>query len=333
MRALARRRLRRPARRGALHRRAQRRRQVDADQVHRRRRRADRGRDPHRRRAARRRARRRRSAAASRTIYQELDLVGDLTVADNIFLGHERRRWGLLDRPRMRRETTELLARVNHEGISPATFVRDLRPAGQQIVSIARSLSHDVRLLIMDEPSAILDDSEIETLFDVVRRLAAEGVGVVYISHRLDEIRRDRRSSHRAQRGRHGRLRAARDHAGRRARDADGRPQARAAVPRASAAPAATSCSRCAASRRLPDVKDRHRSTCTPARCSASPGSSAPAAASCCARSTASTAATPARCSSTACRCRRAGPTGRSPPGSAWPRRTASRRRCCSSGA
>ena len=57
-------------------------------------------------------------------------------------------------------------------------------------MSIARSLSHDVRLLIMDEPSAILDDSEIETLFDVVRRLTAEGVGVVYISHRLDEIRR-----------------------------------------------------------------------------------------------------------------------------------------------
>ena len=66
----------------------------------------------------------------------------------------------------------------------------DLRPAGQQIVSIARSLSHEVRLLIMDEPSAILDDSEIETLFEVVRRLTAEGVGVVYISHRLDEIRR-----------------------------------------------------------------------------------------------------------------------------------------------
>ena len=78
---------------------------------------------------------------------------------------------------------------MNHPGISPDTYVRDLRPAGQQIVSIARSLSHDVRLLIMDEPSAILDDSEVETLFDVVRRLAAEGVGVVYISHRLDEIR------------------------------------------------------------------------------------------------------------------------------------------------
>ena len=124
------------------------------------------------------------------TIYQERDLVEDLSVAQNIFLGHELRRWGLLDRSRMRRETTELLRRVNHEGISPDILVRDLRPAGQQIVSIARSLSRDVRLLIMDEPSAILDDTEIETMFGVMRRLAADGVGVVYISHRLDEIGR-----------------------------------------------------------------------------------------------------------------------------------------------
>ena len=124
------------------------------------------------------------------TIYQERDLVEDLSVAQNIFLGHELRRWGLLDRSRMRRETTELLRRVNHEGISPDILVRDLRPAGQQIVSIARSLSRDVRLLIMDEPSAILDDTEIETMFGVMRRLAADGVGVIYISHRLDEIRR-----------------------------------------------------------------------------------------------------------------------------------------------
>ena len=63
-------------------------------------------------------------------------------------------------------------------------------PAAQQVVSIARALSHHVRLLIMDEPSAILDDGEIETLFEVVRRLTAEGVGVIYITHRLDEIRR-----------------------------------------------------------------------------------------------------------------------------------------------
>jgi ribose transport system ATP-binding protein len=69
-------------------------------------------------------------------------------------------------------------------------YVRTLRPAAQQVVSIARALSRDVKLLIMDEPSSILDDSEVEILFGVVRRLASDGVGVIYISHRLDEIKR-----------------------------------------------------------------------------------------------------------------------------------------------
>jgi ribose transport system ATP-binding protein len=124
------------------------------------------------------------------TIYQELDLVEDLTVAESIFLGHEPRRGPLLDRERMRVESTALLARLGHESISPRTKIAKLRPAAQQIVSIARALSGDVRLLIMDEPSAVLDEGEIETLFEVVRRLTAEGVGVIYISHRLDEIRR-----------------------------------------------------------------------------------------------------------------------------------------------
>ena len=124
------------------------------------------------------------------TIYQELDLVEDLTVAESVFLAHEPRRGPLLDFDRMHRDTTALLTRLGHESISPRTKVRALRPAAQQIVSIARALSVDVRLLIMDEPSAILDEGEIETLFEVVRRLTADGVGVVYISHRLDEIRR-----------------------------------------------------------------------------------------------------------------------------------------------
>jgi ribose transport system ATP-binding protein len=125
------------------------------------------------------------------TIYQELDLVEDLTVAQSVFLGHEpRRRSGLLNRELMRKETTALLERLDHGDIPPDAHVRKLRPAAQQVVSIARALSHDVRLLIMDEPSAILDGQEIEVLFGVVRRLAADGVGVIYISHRLDEIRR-----------------------------------------------------------------------------------------------------------------------------------------------
>ena len=124
------------------------------------------------------------------TIYQELDLVDDLTVAESIFLAHEPRRGPLLNFDEMHREADTLLARLGHPSISPRTKVRALRPAAQQIVSIARALSVDVRLLIMDEPSAILDEGEIETLFEVVRRLTADGVGVVYISHRLDEIRR-----------------------------------------------------------------------------------------------------------------------------------------------
>ena len=124
------------------------------------------------------------------TIYQELDLVEDLTVAQSIFLAHEPRRGPFLDLERMRRESAALLERLGHEAIDPRARVSALRPAAQQVVSIARALSHDVRLLIMDEPSAILDEGEIETLFEVVRRLTAEGVGVVYISHRLDEIRR-----------------------------------------------------------------------------------------------------------------------------------------------
>src|SRR3954447_3831113 len=124
------------------------------------------------------------------TIYQELDLVADLRVTESVFLGHEPRRLGLLDRARMRAETTALLERLGHGDIKPDMHVRQLRPAAQQVVSIARALSRNVKLLIMDEPSSILDDHEVETLFGVVRKLAVDGVGVIYISHRLDEIPR-----------------------------------------------------------------------------------------------------------------------------------------------
>ena len=87
------------------------------------------------------------------TIYKELDLVEDLTVAESVFLGHEPRWLGLLDRALMRSETTGLLQRMDHPDIRPGTRVRALRPAAQQVVSIARALSQDVRLLIMDGPS------------------------------------------------------------------------------------------------------------------------------------------------------------------------------------
>jgi ribose transport system ATP-binding protein len=129
-------------------------------------------------------------SAGVATIYQELDLVPDLSIAANIFLGHERRIGPLLDQRRMRREATELLSRLGHATLDPDARVDDLGPANKQIVSMARALSRDVRLLILDEPSAILDPPEVDALFEVVRRLTAAGVGVVYISHRLDEIAR-----------------------------------------------------------------------------------------------------------------------------------------------
>ena len=123
------------------------------------------------------------------TIYQELDLVPELSVAENIFLGHELSTAGFSQRTRANRTSRELLARLGHPEISPTRSVGSLSPAGQQIVSMARALSRDTRLLILDEPSAVLDQNGVENLFRVIRGLTAEGVAVVYISHRLEEIR------------------------------------------------------------------------------------------------------------------------------------------------
>ncbi|MFD7294031.1 sugar ABC transporter ATP-binding protein [Streptomyces sp. NPDC059897] len=125
------------------------------------------------------------------TIYQELDLVEALSVAENVFLGHEPTSGGFVVRGRAARTgTAALLRRLGHPEIDPERLVGDLSAAHQQIVSMARALSHDVRLMVMDEPSAALDPDEVENLFRIVGDLTAEGVAVVYISHRLEEIRR-----------------------------------------------------------------------------------------------------------------------------------------------
>ncbi|WP_200936189.1 sugar ABC transporter ATP-binding protein [Marmoricola sp. Leaf446] len=123
------------------------------------------------------------------TIYQELDLVPGLTVAENVFLGHEKSRLGMSQRSVANRATRDLLKRLGHSEIAPHRRVETLSPAGQQVASMARALSHDTRLLILDEPSAVLDAGEVANLFRVIRGLTAEGVAVVYISHRLEEIR------------------------------------------------------------------------------------------------------------------------------------------------
>ena len=82
----------------------------------------------------------------------------------------------------MHRETAALLARLGDEGIAPTASVTSLRPAQQPVISMARALSHSVKLVILDEPSAVLDDVEVEALFKVVRRLTAEGVEIIWIT-------------------------------------------------------------------------------------------------------------------------------------------------------
>ncbi|MFG2420788.1 sugar ABC transporter ATP-binding protein [Streptomyces sp. NPDC048448] len=125
------------------------------------------------------------------TIYQELDLVEGLSVAENVHLGHEPTSAGFVVRGKAARASTAaLLERLGHPEIDPARLVGELSAAQRQIVSMARALSHEVRLIVMDEPSAALDPDEVDNLFRIVTGLTADGVAVVYISHRLEEIRR-----------------------------------------------------------------------------------------------------------------------------------------------
>jgi ribose transport system ATP-binding protein len=123
------------------------------------------------------------------TIYQELDLVDGLSVAENAFLGHEPRTLGFVRRGETARRTREILGRLGHAEIPARRPVHRLPSAGKQIVSMARALSHDARLIIMDEPSAVLAHDEVGNLFRIIRELTAAGIAVVYISHRMEEIR------------------------------------------------------------------------------------------------------------------------------------------------
>jgi ribose transport system ATP-binding protein len=123
------------------------------------------------------------------TIYQELDLVEGLSVADNVFLGAEPKRFGFVQRGQMRSQARAVLGRLGHAEIPVQREVAKLPSAAKQIVSMARALSKDARLLIMDEPSAVLAHDEVHNLFRVIRDLTSQGIAVIYISHRLEEIR------------------------------------------------------------------------------------------------------------------------------------------------
>ncbi|HGR4990928.1 TPA: sugar ABC transporter ATP-binding protein, partial [Pseudomonas aeruginosa] len=125
-----------------------------------------------------------------RMVMQELNLLPTLSVAENLFLHDLPRRAGWIDRRRLRAAAREAMAQVGLEAIDPDTLVGDLGIGHQQMVEIARNLIGDCRLLILDEPTAMLTAREVDMLFEQVERLRERGVAIVYISHRLEELAR-----------------------------------------------------------------------------------------------------------------------------------------------
>ncbi|WP_263262066.1 sugar ABC transporter ATP-binding protein [Pseudomonas sp. RIT-PI-S] len=125
-----------------------------------------------------------------RMVLQELNLLPTLSIAENLFLERLPRRLGWVDRPRLREQALQAMAKVGLEGLDPDTLVAELGIGHQQMVEIARNLIGDCRVLILDEPTAMLTGREVELLFAQIERLRAAGVALVYISHRLEEIAR-----------------------------------------------------------------------------------------------------------------------------------------------
>lgn len=122
-------------------------------------------------------------------IHQELSLMNDLTAAQNIFIGREPRgAFGMLDEAQLNANAAELFTQLNID-ISPTDQIQGMSVAKQQMIEIAKALSYRSRVLIMDEPTAALTNTEICELFGMIQKLKSEGVGIVYISHRMDEIK------------------------------------------------------------------------------------------------------------------------------------------------
>ena len=120
-------------------------------------------------------------------VFQELSLVKELTVGENIFLGREPARMGIVNWSELYHKATKLLQDLNL-AIDPSIEVENLGIGQQQLVEIAKALSQNARILVLDEPTAALTESEVETLFVILRKLTARGVGIIYISHKLDEV-------------------------------------------------------------------------------------------------------------------------------------------------
>lgn len=126
-------------------------------------------------------------AAGIAIIFQELSLVKELTVGENIFLGREPARFGIINWSEIYQKSSKLLKELNLN-INPKTKVGNLGIGQQQLVEIAKALSQNAKILVLDEPTAALTESEVEILFDIVRGLKKRGVGMIYISHKLDEV-------------------------------------------------------------------------------------------------------------------------------------------------
>jgi D-xylose transport system ATP-binding protein len=120
-------------------------------------------------------------------IYQELSLIKELSIGENIFLGREPRRLGVIRWEELYSRAQKLLDEL-HLSIDPRTPVGHLGIGQQQLVEIGKALSQEARILVLDEPTAALTDAEVETLFQIIKKLKARGVGMIYISHKLDEV-------------------------------------------------------------------------------------------------------------------------------------------------
>ena len=123
-------------------------------------------------------------------IYQELNLAQDLSVEENIMLGQEHARWGVVDRAAQRRQVRAALERLGHADLPLETPVGRLSVGMQQLVEIARALASHAKVIVFDEPTSSLAQADVERLFQTIARLRQEGLGVIYISHFLEEIRR-----------------------------------------------------------------------------------------------------------------------------------------------
>ena len=123
------------------------------------------------------------------TVHQEINLASNLSVAENVMLGRERRRFGAIDRKDMRRRTAEVLAQL-HLDIDPGSPLGSHSLAVQQLISIARAVQVDAQVLVLDEPTSSLDAHEVDELFEVIDRIRASGVAVLFVSHFLDQVYR-----------------------------------------------------------------------------------------------------------------------------------------------